>query len=63
MDNATYAAARKVIDAKARAIVEREYRVCGGWMAADKLAAHAWTQAELYRSRAINELAFEQLSR
>lgn len=56
---ACYACEREAIDVRALAIVAREHRVLKGFMTAEKLHAHAWTQANLYRTKAINALAWK----
>lgn len=54
-----YDCRRQEIDAKALAIVEREIKYCSGMWSKFDVQAHAWRMADQYRSKAINDLAFE----
>ena len=60
-EHTCYDCRRQDIDARALGIVDREIRICTGMdMDVEK---HAWEQANLFRTNAINALAFEFLNR
>lgn len=53
-----YDCRRQQIDATALQIQAREVRICTG-MTGFNVEEHAWRMANDYRSKAINQLAFE----